>query len=257
MQGDRFQGHGKLRAPILIFAMMAEDEVFQCQSEGIGKGFSRQFFCLSDLLIEDLDANHQVTDELAFVAVRQFALIVQFACLTAVMEEGPEDQDVAIEIRVVRGNRVTEFEQAEDVFQQATAVGMMVFDSGGSSTKVFHEGLVHEVAIGQIPEVHVAHASQNLAHAAGHRVQLLRSQRDEVGFIDAAGVDRFDSVEDRLQVAVVVLRGAGRTEVIAVFEHVVQAIIRVPQHAGHRTGFVGKPDLKIEIPVAICPQLLF
>ena len=98
--------------------------------------------------------------------------------------------------------------------------------------------------------------AQQLGQPLGQPVDLLAADGDEILVVDLPRIGRLDPRDDHLQLAVIDLRRAGDAEIVARLDRIEHVVAGVPEHAGQRAGFVGQPQLQIQIAIAIGAELL-
>jgi hypothetical protein len=256
MEGDGLKGHGEFGAAEFILAVMADDEVLEPQQQFRREFFLGESFGLGDFVFDGADDHDDVADELAFVAVAEFAVVSELIDFAGVVQEGAEEEQIAVELGIERSDDAADFHQTDDVGQEAAAVGVVVFDSGGGGGELAHEVLVGQEALGQIPQMHVANAAKQFGKALAQPVHLFGADDDEILLVDLPRIGGLDPRDDHLELAVVDLRGPGDAEIVARFDRVEHAVAGVPEHTGEGAGFVGEAKLEVEIAVAVGAELL-
>lgn len=129
VQRNRFQCHRQFGAAKVVLAMMTDNHVLQSQGQVVGKRLVGEFVSLTNLFFEHADTHHDVADELPLIAVGEVALVSQFVDLADIVQEGPKQQQVGIEIFVEWCHDGSQLHQAQDMLQEASTVGVMILNS--------------------------------------------------------------------------------------------------------------------------------
>jgi hypothetical protein len=198
VDGDRLRRHRRLRAAELVRAVVADNDVLQPQQQLGGERLAGQLLDTRRLLVEHLDADDQVPDQLALVAVAKRALVGQFAQFADIMEEEAHQEEVAVELRVQRRDAVGGIEQSDGVFQQPADVGVVDAHPGRGLAQPGRQVVVHQEALRQRAQVGAVELAQQLPQALEELADVLVGVRQEVGEIDLFRRDAVDLVQDHL-----------------------------------------------------------
>ena len=112
---------------------------FSRSASSSGTGSPDRRFGLGQFAIENADGHHQVADQLAFVGVGEFAVVGKLVDLADVVQEGPHQQQVAVEGRIEPIEPANQVHQSDDVLQQTAQIGVMVFHAGRCLAELAHE----------------------------------------------------------------------------------------------------------------------
>ena len=99
-------------------------------ASGFGKRLAGEALGLADFLVEHRDAEDHVAEQLAFVGVGDVAVVGELVDLGGVVEKRADEELVLIELRIARRDDEDQFHQADDVLDEAAAIGVMVFHAG-------------------------------------------------------------------------------------------------------------------------------
>jgi len=98
MQHQGFLGHGQLDRPQGGIAVMAENQVFEEQRIRHGKVSKR-----TDLLLQNLDPQHHVTNEAANGGIIDGEVVDKFLDLPDIVNECACHQEVPVQVRIKGG----------------------------------------------------------------------------------------------------------------------------------------------------------
>ena len=172
VQRYRFQRHGQLRRTKFVFAMVANDHVLQAQLEFARELLAAQLFGFANLVVENADGDHHMADQLAFVAIAQIALVDQFVDLAHVVQKSAHQQQVAVDVFVARRDDRAKFHQANDVIEQAAAVGMMILDACRGVAEPRHEVFVDQKGFRQFAQTNIPHPAQKLLQSTRQAIDV-------------------------------------------------------------------------------------
>ena len=118
------------------------------------------------------------------------------------------------------------------------------------------EVVVDQEALDQGAEVGVAHRQQQLAEPGGQLADVLRALRQEVGGLDAGGVE--DSMCERMTCSDPwKIWALPRTlEVVARLERPGQLLGGVPEPGADGAGLVAEVEVQVQVALAVGPELL-
>src|SRR5215831_1876800 len=137
------QGLGKHRQfwrSEFVLPMMADDQMLHQSLEFAGE--VRQ---LLQFRLQHFELDNHVPQQLTACGVGKRAIVGQLVDLAYDVEEGPGEQQVAINLGVIAANQVTGPEQRNDVIEEAANVGVMQALGCGSRTiRLRNLGVAHE-----------------------------------------------------------------------------------------------------------------
>ena len=235
---------------------MADDHVLDPQHEFLGHRLAGKPLGFEDFSFQHADGHHQVADHLAFVGVRQVALVTQLVDLADVVQKRADEQQFRVDLRIVRLDQFDQLHHAHDMFQQAAVIGVVILDAGRCPAELLHEVFVHQVTVGQITQVRVLHGPQHFDHSPSQLVDTLGAQADEIVLVDLSGRHGGDAADNQLQSALIELHGAADLHVVAVLEALVIVLRGVPHQGRHLPRAIAQIDLQVKISVAVRAKLL-
>ena len=245
---DRLRRAGQLRGSVLRLAVMADDDVLQ-DTQRIGRQ------PMAGLLGGDrrLDLQpdrppHNVADQIAVGGVIEALLPLQLSGLAQVVQEQSHQHDVAVERRIQRQHDVGELEQLQRVLKQPTDESVMQADRGGSSAEAGHQLLIRHIPIRQRFHRRVFEGAEDSADFLEHLVDVAPCRRQQRRQLILADLDRFDLLDDELDLAVVQLRVPGRPDEAGGAQLADRLLIEAPLPAHNLAG--GVPQQALEVRLA-------
>ena len=88
----------------------------------------------------------------------------------------PIEQQIAVDLRIARGDAEHDLHEVDDVFQEAAQVGVVVLHAGRGAGELGHERLVHEKALGQGLQARLGEAAEDFAQPDHELVHFYRPQ---------------------------------------------------------------------------------
>ncbi len=145
--------------------MVTDDQVLQPHQQFAVKLAPRPIRKLADLRLQLLKHQHNMTQQLTLVGVRQRPLDRDLTHLAQVVKEHTRQQQVAVQERIQTQNAFGRLHQRGDVFQQPTAESVVDLDPRHRSRQRIHQGLVFKKTDHQFPKISVVQAPEQFVDA--------------------------------------------------------------------------------------------
>src|SRR5271165_6986010 len=146
VENKSFANHGEFRGTKFIFPVMANEDVL---NDGPEAGWKALHAIHG--LVDGVELHHDVAEELALRGVTDGALVAEFFELAHIVQQSSNEEEIDIEFRIVRGNLFREAAQADDMFEEATKIGMVHGFRGGRALEARDELRVAETGGSELP----------------------------------------------------------------------------------------------------------
>ena len=236
--------------------MVRYDQVTQTQDQVGIERLLAAGFDLGDLPVEQLDAEHDVAEQLAGVGVAERRLVAQFVDLAEVVQNRPGDEQVGVDLVVLRRHARGQRGQLGLVLDQPAGVGVVQLDAGRGGLQFGDQFIILQNRQQQVAEVRV----RECPHAVDQRFEVLagrgRLLGQEVVGVELGRVRRLDVREDDLHLALVVLGLPADGDVRVRGQAVGLILADVPHQAADLPGPVAQLREQVQVAVAVAAQLL-
>ncbi len=192
------------RGTVLRQAVVREDDVVQHLHERAGQRLVLLAGRGTGLVFEPERPLDDVPHEPPAVGVVERAFVGELPRLGQVVHEDTQQHQLMVEQRVKRADEPARLHRVERVLQQPADVRMVEAHRGRGAAEVGHQPFVVEVGLGDGLQVRVGDVAEQLLHAIEHRGDVLVRRGQEVGHVVGARLGRVDTVDDQLQVLLVV-----------------------------------------------------
>ena len=116
---------------------------------------------VAQLVADHPHGDRDVAEQLAFVGVGKAALVVQLVDLADIVQHHAGDQQVVIDVRVVRRGRLRQPADAEHVLDQAAQKGVMNLLGGGRAAVAARDVLIVQHRVQQALQVRIGDAGDD------------------------------------------------------------------------------------------------
>ena len=191
---------------------------------------------------QHLHADLQMPQQAALVGIIVGDAAGKFADLAEVVEQGPGQQGLAVQLGILVGQTATELEDAQSMLQQAARIGMVHAlgrraGAEGLAQLFIFEHAVHQLAPGFVAEL-LADQGHELVH---HGIQRVGAGGHEVGQVKGRAFFR------RKQAAFL----HRELELVAEGAHPAVGIEEAARMQGGERGAQGRPDLGLHAAAGV------
>ena len=200
MEGEGLEGHGELRRPVFVLPVMTRHHVLDPHGQiGIerlaGAGLDP-----GDLHLELLQPEEDMPEELPDVGVGEAVLALQLERLSQIVEQDPDEEEIAIDRRIERGDPVGEPEEIDDMLEEPAGVSVVVLDPGRAAAEDRHQVPVGKHLVGELPELPRRDRLQERCQLPPQPDHVGRREDLKLRLIDDARIDPPDPLNDELEI---------------------------------------------------------